>query len=100
MLKRALLMAMLLTASPLQAQDIVGLEDCSKVRDADKKSGCLQSNVSFLHDLIRKNDAAAQTRQRDAAARLTAASARIDELRGEVERLKQTVEQLTKKQPK
>jgi hypothetical protein len=100
MLKRALFIAVLLTASPLQAQDIVGLEDCSKARDADKKSGCLQSNVNFLHDLIRKNDAAAQARQRDATAKLTAASARIDELRGEVERLKQTVEQLAKKAPK
>lgn len=99
MLGRVLLAAIMIAAVPVQAQDIVGLEDCSKATGADKKIGCLQSNVQFLHELIRKNDAAAQARQRDASAKLTTAAAKLDELRGEVERLKLAVDQLTKKAP-
>ena len=99
MLRGGLLAAILITTTPVQAQDIVGLEDCSKATSADKKVGCLQSNVQFLHELIKKNDAAAQARQRDAAAKLVAATAKLDELRGEVERLKLAVETLAKKPP-
>jgi hypothetical protein len=99
MLKRVVLVAALIAAWPALAQDIVGIEDCAKARDPDKKAGCLQSNVNFLHELIKKNEAAAQARQREAAARLTAAAARIEELRGEVERLKATLDQLAKKAP-
>lgn len=99
MLRRILLVVIVMAAAPVQAQDIVGLEDCSKATSADKKIGCLQSNVQFLHELIKKNDAAAQARQRDTTAKLTVAVARLDELRGEIERLKQAVEQLAKKAP-
>ena len=99
MLTGPLLAALLMVALPLRAQDIVGLEDCTKATSADKKIGCLQSNVQFLHDLIKKNDAAGQLKLRDAAAKLTAATARLDELRGEIDRLKSAVEQLAKKVP-
>lgn len=99
MLKPALLAAALLMVSPALAQDIVGIEDCSKARDADKKIGCLQSNVAYLHTLIRKNDAAAQAKLKETAASLTAANARLDELRGEIDRLKQSLADLAKKIP-
>src|SRR4051812_48638900 len=58
---RALLLLLVL-AAPVRAQDVVGIEDCSKTQGADRKAGCLQSNVNYLHELIRKNEAAAQTR--------------------------------------
>ena len=96
---RRILFAIMMMTAPVQAQDIVGLEDCSKAAGADKKIGCLQSNVQFLHELIKKNDAAAQARQKDTTARLAAATAKLDELRGDVERLKVAVDQLTKKTP-
>lgn len=99
MLRLVLLAAVVMTIVPVQAQDIVGLEDCSKATSADKKIGCLQSNVQFLHELIKKNDTAAQGRQRDAATKLAAATTKLDELRGEVDRLKLAVDQLTKKAP-
>ena len=99
MLKPALLAAIVLMASPVHAQDIVGLEDCSKARDTDKKIGCLQSNVAFLHALIRKNDAAAQAKLKETGAALTAANARLDDLRGEIDRLKQALADLAKKVP-
>jgi hypothetical protein len=94
MLKLAMLLAAALTAAtPLQAQDIVGLEDCAKASRADKKSGCLQANVAFLHGLIKKNDTSAQAQSK-------AAAARIDELHGEIARLKLALEQLEKKMPR
>jgi hypothetical protein len=37
------------------AQDIAGIEDCTKTSGLDKRTGCLQSNVNFLHRLVTKN---------------------------------------------
>jgi|tagenome__1003787_1003787.scaffolds.fasta_scaffold19825619_2 septal ring factor EnvC (AmiA/AmiB activator) len=104
MLKRTLLATLLLAAASVHAQDIAGLEDCSRASGADRKIGCLQSNVNYLYDLIRKNEAAAQTKLRDAGvqlatanAQLTATKAQLDALRGEIDRLKGRVDQLEKK---
>ena len=38
-----------------QAQDIAGIEDCTKAAGLDKRTGCLQSNVNFLQQLMTKN---------------------------------------------
>src|SRR4029453_10201463 len=37
------------------AQDIAGIEDCTKTSGLDKRTGCLQSNVNFLQRLVTKN---------------------------------------------
>jgi len=100
MLKPALLVAFLAAVSPVHAQDIVGLEDCAQAKGPDKKFGCLQANVEFLHRLIKKNDAAAQARSRDDAARLATTVAKVDELRDEIARLKSAIEQFEKRNPK
>ena len=42
------------------AQDIAGIEDCTKTSGLDKRTGCLQSNVNFLHRLVTKNALNAQ----------------------------------------
>ena len=34
------------------AQDIAGIEDCTKTSGLDKRTGCLQSNVNFLQRLV------------------------------------------------
>jgi uncharacterized protein YceH (UPF0502 family) len=94
---RALLLLVVL-AAPACAQDVVGIEDCSKTQGVDRKAGCLQSNVNYLHELIRKNEAAAQTRAREPAAQLAAANARIEALRTELAQLKAAVEELRKAQ--
>ena len=91
-----LLVVVTLVSSPAFAQDIVGLEDCAKATSPDKKIGCLQSNVAYLHGLIRKAGTAAQTRARDDAARLAAATARIDALAAEIEGLKGKLDRLEK----
>jgi hypothetical protein len=66
------------------AQDIAGIEDCTKTTGLDKRTGCLQSNVNFLQQLVTRNAL-------DARARLTAASAEIDALRNMVTTLQSTV---------
>jgi hypothetical protein len=48
------------------AQDIAGIEDCTKTSGLDKRTGCLQSNVNFLHRLVTKN--ALDARQKPEAA--------------------------------
>ncbi len=100
MLKPAVLVAILMFAAPLKAQDIVGLEDCSQAKGPDKKAGCLQSNVEYLHRLIKTNEAAAQARLKEEAARLSAATARLDALSAETERLKLALDQIEKKVPR
>jgi hypothetical protein len=69
------------------AQDIAGIEDCTKTSGLDKRTGCLQSNVNFLQRLVTKNALDAQNKLDDAASEIVA-------LKGVVSRLQKTVEQL------
>jgi hypothetical protein len=62
------------------AQDIAGIEDCTKTSGLDKRTGCLQSNVNFLQRLVTKNALAADTE--------------IAALKRAVTSLQKTVEQL------
>jgi hypothetical protein len=70
-----------------RAQDIAGIEDCTKTSGLDKRTGCLQSNVNFLQRLVTKIAL-------EAGQRLSAADAEIAALKGAVARLQKTVEQL------
>jgi seryl-tRNA synthetase len=69
------------------AQDIAGIEDCTKTSGLDKRTGCLQSNVNFLQRLVTKIAL-------EAGQKLQAADAEIAALKGAVSRLQKTVEQL------
>jgi hypothetical protein len=70
-----------------RAQDIAGIEDCTKTAGLDKRTGCLQSNVNFLQQLVTKN--AAEARQR-----LNAANNEIVALKSVVTSLQASVEEL------
>src|SRR5215467_7209457 len=63
------------------AQDVVGVEDCTKTSGLDKRTGCLQSNVNFLQQLVTKNAL-------DARQRLSAAGTEIAALKTEIAALK------------
>jgi len=63
------------------AQDIAGIEDCTKTSGLDKRTGCLQSNVNFLQQLVTKNAL-------DARQRLSAAGTEIAALKTEIAALK------------
>jgi hypothetical protein len=77
----------LVAATPARAQDIAGIEDCTKTSGLDKRTGCLQSNVNLLQRLVTKN--ALESFQK-----LSAANAEIVALKAAVSGLQKTVEQL------
>lgn len=89
MLKIAALCVGLIVAGsgPAAAQDIAGVEDCTKTTGLDKRTGCLQSNVNFLQQLVTKNAL-------DARQRLNAANTEIIALKSMVTSLQASVEQL------
>src|SRR6266699_6285352 len=76
-----------LGAAPTRAQDIAGIEDCTKTSGLDKRTGCFQSNIDFLNRLVNKNAL-------EASQKLNAADAEIVALKSAVTRLQKTVEQL------
>src|SRR5215813_5521934 len=74
-------------AGAARAQDIAGIEDCTKTSGLDKRTGCFQSNINFLQRLVNKNAL-------EASQKLNAADAEIVALKSAVTRLQKTVEQL------
>jgi len=70
----AWLLAAILVVAPVQAQDIAGIEDCTKTAGLDKRTGCFQSNIEFLHRLITRQTS-------DLQQKLSAAHAEIAELK-------------------
>ena len=65
--------ALMVAAGSAAAQDVVGVENCAVEKTMERRTGCLQSNVNYLHQLIGKNAADAQqklaeeTRDQEAA---------------------------------
>jgi septal ring factor EnvC (AmiA/AmiB activator) len=81
-LKIRLAAAVLLAlAGAARAQDVVGIELCSAEKQMDRRTGCLQSNIDYLHKLITKNAA-------DAQQKLNAANGEVGTLKTEVAALK------------
>lgn len=70
-----------------RAQDIAGIEDCTKTAGLDKRTGCFQSNINFLQRLVTKNAL-------EAWQRLNAANVEIVALKSAVASLQKSVEQL------
>src|SRR5213083_762959 len=67
-----------------RAQDIAGMEDCTKTSGLDKRTGCFQSNIEYLNRSIAKNAA-------DMQQKLSAANAEIGELKRAVAGLQANV---------
>jgi hypothetical protein len=70
-----------------RAQDIAGIEDCTKTIGLDKRTGCLQSNVNFLQRLVIKNAL-------EAAQKLRVTETEIMALKRTVTSLQKSMEQL------
>jgi hypothetical protein len=70
-----------------RAQDIAGIEDCTKTSGLDKRTGCLQSNVNHLQQTLTKNAL-------DARQRLDALLNEVIVLKTRLTSLQSTVEQL------
>jgi hypothetical protein len=91
MLKRSVLTIIVLTAATLaHAQDVPGIEICTAERDMARRTGCLQSNVDYLHKLIAKNNATAQQQLAAAYAEIATLKASVAALQASVEKLQAT----------
>jgi predicted nucleic acid-binding Zn-ribbon protein len=71
-------------APPAAAQDVQGIELCTRETRMDRRTGCLQSNIEYLQQLIAKNSLDAQqklaTANREIAAQKEAAAAAAKEI--------------------
>jgi hypothetical protein len=70
--------------SPAAAQDVQGIELCTRESRLDRRTGCLQSNVEYLQQVIAKNALDAQqklaTANREIAAQKEASAAAAREI--------------------
>jgi uncharacterized protein YecT (DUF1311 family) len=92
--------AMLAVLIPAAAQDIAGVEDCTKTQGLDRRTGCLQSNVNFLQRTMNRNALEAHRRLLAADAEIAALKAALAELRKEVEQLRVEKKTQPKLEPK
>src|SRR5262249_52000707 len=82
MIRILILAAILLgVADAARAQDVQGVELCTRETSMDRRTSCLQSNIGYLQSVIAKN--AAEARQK-----LAAAAGEIGALKGDVAALK------------
>ena len=70
-----------------RAQDIAGLEDCTKTSGLEKRTGCFQSDIEVLNRMIAKAAADAQLKLTAANAQIVVLQHRLDEIQTRVETL-------------
>lgn len=70
-----------------RAQDIVGIELCTRESNMERRTGCLQSNIEYLQRIIAKNAAAAQQKQAAGDAEIAALKAAIANLQATIAKL-------------
>ena len=90
----ALALGLIFAACAATAQDVVGIEDCTKAAGLDKRTGCLQSNVNFLQQLVTKNALEARQRLNAASIEIIALKSEVASLKSVVTSLQTSVEQL------
>jgi len=71
----------LLAGGAAPAQDVPGIELCTHETRMERRTGCLQSNIEYLHGLITKNAAAAQQKANAAAGEIAGLKAEVAALR-------------------
>jgi septal ring factor EnvC (AmiA/AmiB activator) len=73
------------------AQDIRGLENCSAEKQMERRTGCLQANVEFLQQEMRKQTADARQKQVALEKDLAAAKSDVTAAQKDVAALKDTI---------
>ncbi len=87
---RTLVAVTLIGVAAASAQDVAGIEDCTKTQGLDKRTGCLQANVNFLQRTMARNAADAQRRLQAAESEITALRGALAALRKQVDELQAT----------
>src|SRR5262245_19122927 len=77
----------LVWAAAASAQDIAGIEDCTKTQGLDKRTGCLHSNVNFLQRTMTRNALEAHRRLQAAEGEIVALKTALASLRKQVDEL-------------
>lgn len=85
-----LIVLLLVPGTIAQAQDIVGIELCTRETNMERRTGCLQSNIEYLQRVIAKNAAAAEQKLAAANAEIVALKAAIANLQAIVEKVRAT----------
>jgi hypothetical protein len=78
----------LIVATPALAQDIRGLEICTAEKQMDRRTGCLQTNVELLQQLLVKQSRDADNKLAAANAEIAALKARLAKLEADLAQLK------------
>jgi BMFP domain-containing protein YqiC len=89
-ISRLSVMAALMTGilvSPAAAQDIRGVEKCTAETQMERRTGCLQANVEFLHQALVKLE-------RDTREKINALTRDLAASRAEIATLKSSVAKL------
>lgn len=79
--------ALMLAASLVHAQDVPGIEICTAEKTMERRTSCLQSNVEFLQKTIAKLGL-------DHRQKLDAANRQIDALKANVAALQKAIDEL------
>jgi hypothetical protein len=79
---------------PASAQDVPGIELCTRERQMDRRTGCLQSNVEYLQQLIAKNSLDAQQRLAVASREIAAQKDQLAAANREIAALKDALAEL------
>jgi uncharacterized protein YecT (DUF1311 family) len=87
---RTLVAVTLIGVAAASAQDIAGIEDCTKTQGLDKRTGCLQANVNFLQRTMTRNASEAQRRLQAAEGEIAALRTALVALRKQVDELQAT----------
>ncbi|WP_291854703.1 hypothetical protein [Bradyrhizobium sp.] len=69
------------------AQDIAGIEDCTKTAGLDRRTGCLQANVNFLQRILMRDASEAQRRLQAAESEIGALKTALAALRKQLDAL-------------
>ena len=84
---RLLTAVMLVGVATASAQDIAGVEDCTKTQGLDRRTGCLQANVNFLQRTMTRNSLEADRRLKAAEGEIAALKSELAGLRTQLEAL-------------
>jgi len=87
---RTLAAVTLIGVAAASAQDIAGIEDCTKTQGLDKRTGCLQANVNFLQRTMTRNASDAQRRLQAADGEIAALRTALAALRKQLDELQAT----------
>lgn len=77
----------LIGVAAASAQDIAGIENCTKTQGLDKRTGCLQANVNFLQRTMTRNALEAHRRLQAAESEIVALRAALAALRRQLDGL-------------